>query len=368
MYSKQLDLARRLGFGRLIFMTQEAVVAADLEDQRIVIWNEAATRMFGWPVEEALGMPLVNLVPEELREAHLSGLARYRSGAEPALVGREPAELPAMTRSGERIAFSLTLNDVQHADARRYVLAIGRDVTAQRMAHDALAEANRMMEEFVANASHDLRTPLTSIVGFSHLLLESDDLGEKERREFVEIIARSAGQASRLVDDLLTISRIQSESVEADPTNVRLAELVRVIRGSLEADLVDGFDPGLTVWADPDHLQRMMVNLITNAQKYGEPPISVEAEGQGTWVEVRVRDRGPGVPEKYRERLFERFSHAGTEKTRGTGLGLSIVKGLAQANGGELFYRPGDPGSVFGLRLPAKAEAVPEDSTVRVRP
>jgi signal transduction histidine kinase len=115
--------------------------------------------------------------------------------------------------------------------------------------------------------------------------------------------------------------------------------------------------PDLVVRADRDHFQRIFANYATNAVKYGGPPIVAEASRIPSFVEVCVKDQGPGVPEIFVNRLFSKFARAETEATRsseGTGLGLSIVRGLAQANGGDTWYEPNSPsGSCFGVRLPS---------------
>ena len=350
--------ARRLGFGQLTFLTQEAVVAADAADGRIILWNPAAERLFGYTLAEAVGMSIANLVPEELRDAHLTGIARYAAGGEPVLVDLAVAELQALHKDGSRVDIALTLTSVppEYGDGEKTVVGVLRDNTLQRQAAEALARANEQMKDFMATASHDLRTPLTSIVGFAQLLLE-EGLSPEEHDEFLTIISRSAKAASKLVDDLLTISNIQADSVAVDPQPVRLMSVVEVVETDLGLELGKDFEPELEVTVDPDHLMRILINLVSNAVKYGGSPITIEAgtiEAGASEVamEIRVCDEGPGVPKEFRDRLFKRFSRAGTAKSQGTGLGLSIVQGLAEANGGEAFYEPRSPGSVFGVRLP----------------
>lgn len=359
----QLSLARRLGFGRLIFLTQEAVVAADAADQRIILWNPAAERLFGYSVEEAVGMPISNLVPPELRDAHLAGITRYAAGGEPVLVDRTVAELEAVCKDGSRVDVALTLTAVPsgQGEGDKIVVGIIRDITEQRRAAEALRKANETMKDFVATASHDLRTPLTSVFGFAQILRETPGLSDEERNEFLTIISRSAEAATKLVDDLLTVSNIHADSLSVDPRTLELSTLVPVVETSLGMELETDLEPGLEVVVDPDHLLRILTNLVSNASKYGGTPVRLEGERRNGRVEIRVRDQGPGVPAEYRDRLFKRFSRAGTDKSKGTGLGLSIVQGLAEANGGEAFFEPADPGSIFGVRLPT-ADSRPQPS------
>jgi signal transduction histidine kinase len=110
-----------------------------------------------------------------------------------------------------------------------------------------------------------------------------------------------------------------------------------------------------SVHADPDHVERILTNYVTNALKYGERPVEVEAREDDGWVEIRVRDHGSGVPEEFIPRMWEKFARPNdsSDREKGTGLGLSIVAGLARANGGTAWYEPNHPrGSCFCIRLP----------------
>jgi signal transduction histidine kinase len=169
---------------------------------------------------------------------------------------------------------------------------------------------------------------------------------------------RQATNLTRLVDDLLTVSRIEATALDVHREVVKLraaatqsmetfTERMSEIRLTMPA--------GLAILADPDHLQRILVNYVTNALKYGAPPIEVMASPANEWIEIRVSDSGKGVPPEFVPHLFERFARADAVRTAqpGTGLGLSIVKGLAEANGGDAWYEPGRPrGSCFVVRLP----------------
>lgn len=230
-------------------------------------------------------------------------------------------------------------------------------------ANVVLESANQSLQEFVAVASHDMRAPLTSILGYAEMMLAKwERIDDPRKMEFVGVIDQQGRRLRRLVDDLLTVSKIDMGAVEAhlEKLCVRI-ELERTLVDLGEArGLVDVVAPqDLQVLADPDHLHRILENYIGNALKYGAPPIAAEAGEAGEWVEFRVRDRGDGVPDEFVHRLFGKFARAESATTRakaGTGLGLSIVRGLARANGGEAWYEPNTPtGSCFGLRLPKPA-------------
>ena len=225
-------------------------------------------------------------------------------------------------------------------------------------ANSELQALNQAMRDFVAIASHDLRSPLTSVVGAAGLLSQRwGDLQDDKRGELLDMIERQAKHVSRMVEDLLTVSRIEAGQLDTHKAVLRLREEIEDIIGDFGQPV-----PEITlgaieyaVMADPDHLRRIMVNYVGNAMKYGSPPIEIAADVKDGWVEIRVKDHGQGVPEDFVPRLFGKFAR-GDGSQGGTGLGLSIVQGLARANGGDTWYEPNDPqGSCFAVRLPLVA-------------
>ncbi len=219
-----------------------------------------------------------------------------------------------------------------------------------------LEAADRVKSEFLAMASHELRTPLTSIQGFATTLqMRWPHLSEQDKLDFIDVIAEQGERLGRLVDDLLTMSRIEAGNlathVQPTPLHDLASRTVDQFGGRASARIPDD----LHVLADPDHVEQIIVNYVGNAIKYGEEPITVEAEAVGEWVELRVRDSGAGVPKEFVPQLFERFTQASDPTRRrssGTGLGLSIVRALAAAQEGEAWYEPNEPtGAVFAVRL-----------------
>lgn len=343
------------GIGRLFWVTSDAIVGADTESERIVLWNPAAEDLFGYPADEAVGMPLVGIVAPELHQAHLTGIRRYREGAPAALVGKSRVEVTAVTKDGSRRDVALTLADVSSDGSRRHVVAVIRDITDVRSAQVELERMNESMREFVATASHDLRTPVATILGFAQTLSNAGaSLSADQRQEFSDAILRGATRASRLVDDLLTLSQIQAGVVSSHVEAVDIADTAAEAVEMSGVTASRSVEAGLTAQVDRHHLERMLTNLLQNAARHGRPPVSVRAVRLGDAVEIRVTDAGPGVPENFRPRLFDRFARASTTAVEGTGLGLSIVRGLAAAHGGDAFYTTSDAGGAeFGIRLPA---------------
>lgn len=234
-------------------------------------------------------------------------------------------------------------------------------------ANDELADANRVLEganqsirDFVSIASHDLRGPISAVVGFASLMLTRwDEVSDEQKREFIAVIKRQSEHLTRLTDDLLMISRIEAGAVEAHIEEVVVARLLEQAAQDFietESRIVVSCSDDLRALADPEHVYRIVSNYLSNALKYGKPPVEAEAHEAGRWVEVRVCDRGDGISADLVPRLFEKFvrgKHPANKQERGTGLGLSIVRGLARANGGDAWYEPTDHGACFGVRLPA---------------
>jgi two-component system, OmpR family, phosphate regulon sensor histidine kinase PhoR len=240
----------------------------------------------------------------------------------------------------------------------RRAVAVLRDLTEQKR-----LEAIR--RDFIANASHELRTPVAAITGAVETLLSSGHLLEPSARQFVEMIARHADRLSRLTRELLDLSRLEAGDVHLEIGPVELAPLAAssldLIRARADEKRIKlGFDgpPGLRAMGDRRSLEQILVNLLDNAVKYTPPGgrVTVLTDGTGSSVVVSVLDTGPGIEPRHRGRIFERFYRADVGRARedgGTGLGLAIVKHLAQVQGGQVGVESGQGGSRFWVKLPA---------------
>jgi signal transduction histidine kinase/CheY-like chemotaxis protein/HAMP domain-containing protein len=236
------------------------------------------------------------------------------------------------------------------------------------------AKLERAKSEFVATASHELRSPLTSIKGFIELLNRSPENMSERQREFVEIILKSTDRLTELVSHLLDVARIEADHVEIDRRPVDAGEAAREV-AELMGPRIEEKHQRLSVYvapaaglvlADPSRLRQIVANLITNAHLYtGEGGnIHVRVEPERAWIQIAVQDDGVGMTEEQASRVFERFYRAGdgASGTPGTGLGLSIVKSLVELHGGQITVEsePG-VGSTFRVLLPA---AVPAPETL----
>ena len=255
------------------------------------------------------------------------------------------------------MTIALTLTEIPSTDRpEHFVVAVIRDVSQQKQAEEDLLRTNEAMRNFVAVASHDLRTPITGIIGFGRMLRDRPDAFTQEQRdEFLSAIVRSGERASRLIDDLLTVSKIDASLVEVRPEALSLASVATELAALLDPVPALDIDPALCVVVDRDHLARIVENLLSNANRYGRPPIVVSAAAvSDTSVELRVCDAGDGIPQEHVSRLFEKFLRVpGVSAVDSNGLGLSIVRGLAVANGGEVTYERTDAAATcFCVRLP----------------
>jgi signal transduction histidine kinase len=237
------------------------------------------------------------------------------------------------------------------------------DRLKESLAH--LTEMNRLKDDFVAAVSHELRTPLTSIQGYVKTLLRPEaNFDSEEQRSFLEAVDRQSDRLRNLIEDLLAVSRLESEEMSASAAVVSLPTLVdRVIdelgdRKTLHPIEID-FEQNLpVVVSDEGKIHQIVLNLVDNAFKYAPEgtPVTVRARREGEGVSLSVIDRGEGVPAGAQERIFDRFYQVDQSSTRrvgGTGLGLYISRRLGEAIGGRVWLETsGDEGSVFSLWVP----------------
>jgi len=229
-----------------------------------------------------------------------------------------------------------------------------------------IRELENTRREFVANVSHELRTPLSLIKGFVETLLNGAKDEPETATRFLHTIAKHTDRLTYLIEDLLTISRLESGQIVMNLHSIELQPEVARVLDDLQARAADKnvtfenlVPAGLGANADADRLQQVLFNLIENAIKYGRKGgrVSIGGKARSTnEVELWVHDDGPGIPSESRERVFERFyrvDRARSAETGGTGLGLSIVKHIVQAHGGEVGVKSeSGAGTTFFFTLP----------------
>jgi two-component system phosphate regulon sensor histidine kinase PhoR len=340
--------AQRTRLEAVIEAMEEAVLVVDA-DERVLLANPRLRELFSSPGAPVPldGRTLLEAVRQRdvvdtLRAALRAGETRERE--------------VAIGAAGER-AVRFQVAPFVQPDGSRGAVAVFHDVTELR-------RVESMRRDFVANASHELKTPLTSIRGYAERL--SDQKLPDGAVRAVEAIAGNARRLQVLVEDLLELSRIESGSMPLRPEAVSTAELARRLladldprlrAGQLEADVDAAGDTG--AWVDRRALEQILVNLLDNAIKYtpagGRIAVRI-GEGEGGRLQLAVEDTGIGIPRKDLPRIFERFYRVDPGRSRalgGTGLGLAIVKHLVQAVGGQVGVesQPGH-GSCFWVALP----------------
>lgn len=324
---------------------------------RFTFISSRYTEITGISVDNIIGKKRQDLSVEDLSgeawQAHLSDLANHRPFRDFRYVGRRP--------DGKTMVCSVSGNPF--FDASGQFLGY-RGTTTDVTKYE---ELNRLKSEFVSTASHELRTPLTSIHGALRLIA-SGAVGEvpEELRELVEIASNNSERLMYLVNDLLDLQRIESGAIEYRRAPVELSGLVaqaiesnRAYADQFEVDLRMGrADPDSWIEGDRDRLQQVLANLFSNAIKFsprGEP-VDVSILRRGNLVRVEIADQGPGVPDSFRDSLFDRFTQADGSDNRqvnGTGLGLSISKAIIDEHGGHIDFESVEgQGSTFYFDLP----------------
>lgn len=330
----------------------EGVVAVDT-DERVITMNRAAAALLG--VDPSLAQR--RSIQEVVRNPDLQRLVGQ------ALAHDEPVEEEILLRTpaGDRF-LQVNGSSLRDTDGRGIgAIAVLNDVTR-------LKALERMRREFVANVSHEIKTPVTAIKGFAETLLDgaSDDPGAAQR--FLRIIVGQADRLALIVEDLLALSSVE-QAKEGDAIELREAGMGEVLQAAVEVCGPKALAKGITVRLDtspvgvaginPPLLEQAVVNLIDNAVKYSPEGSTVEVTQRlvADEVVICVRDEGIGIAREHLPHLFERFYRVDKARSRavgGTGLGLAIVKHIAEAHHGRVSVEstPGK-GSVFCIHLPA---------------
>jgi PAS domain S-box-containing protein len=336
----------------LVEHSADAVVGTTL-DGTITSWNPAAERLYGYSAAEIAGQSLTRLIPPE-RSEELPGaiLARLERGER-----IEQLETVRLHRDGSPVEVALSISPIR--DSR------GELVGTSSIAHDigARLALQRLQDEFLALAAHELRNPLTALSAYVELLERRPSRDGRELRGIV----RQTARLRRLIDDLVDVARLERGHLALQRERLDLVELVQTSVAAAQAanpshpirlDLPTG--PLAGCW-DRDRIAQVLDNLLGNAAKYSpaESEIVVQVADQGQQVQVTVADRGSGIPPASLPRLFERFYRVqspGTGGVGGLGLGLYVSKSLVEAHGGTIWVESAaGQGSTFGFTLPAAA-------------
>ena len=380
------DLAKRV-----VESAHVAIIGTD-EVGRITLFNPGAVRLLGWQPEQVVGQftTMFHTEAEISRMAEVLGVEDRFVDVVYALSreDRGPEQMWFRHADGTERLLSLTLKPTLTPDGEAVgFVGTAEDVTEQARTHDALVEAlakeraavqqlqevDRVKESFVSSVSHELRTPITSISGYLEMLAEGD-FGELNDDQLgaIERVDNNSRRLLTLIDELLTLSRMQSAEVEPDFRPLDLRDVVRrasdVVRPTADARrqelalrLPEDVAP---VDGDMEMLERLVVNLASNAVKFtpecGHVEIGVDHDG--SIVELMVRDDGIGIPAEEQSRLFTRFFRASTAQDNavpGTGLGLAIAQRVVELHDGSIrIHSEVGEGTTVVVRLPLSDQAV----------
>ena len=334
----------------------EGVLAVDMQGLVMSV-NRAAAQMLQNPPQEGSGRS----VEEVVRNTELQHFIRRALDSAVSVEDRlvlhdspgaerhlQVSGAPLRDEAGQKIGVLIVLNDITQ-----------------------IHRLEQLRRDFVANVSHELKTPVTSIKGFIETLLDGAMDNPDDRRRFLEIIARQAHRLDSIIDDLLTLSRLEQQS-KSERAELAAAKIRPILTAAADLCQVFAAEKNIPIEIDcPDDLEgrvnaslceQAAVNLVDNAIKYSDAgrPVRLEAERVGEELLIRVRDHGCGIAADHLPRLFERFyrvDKARSRKLGGTGLGLAIVKHIAQFHNGRITVESQlNQGSVFTLYLPQRAD------------
>ncbi|MES2585042.1 MAG: ATP-binding protein [Pseudomonadota bacterium] len=353
----------------------DAVIRVDAAGT-IVGWNTQAHLIFGWTSEQALGRALhLTIIPEQYREAHLRGLARYMQGGASTVIDRR-IEITALHESGREFPIELAITRVMLDNPAKFEFcAFIRDITQRRQAEEDIKvslekqkELNQLKSRFVSMASHEFRTPLATILSSTDLLAHYyERLPATERSELFGSIALAVKRMTKMLEDILVIGKDEEERMECKPMPMALGGFCEALVQEQRSELTSAGPlrhtleltirgEGLQASFDEKLMRHIFGNLLSNAIKYspGGGAVTFDVHGGEQVFTFQVRDQGIGIPEADLPRLFETFHRAANVgNIVGTGLGLAIVKRSVDLHGGTLSVSSAlGEGTLFTVCLP----------------
>lgn len=332
--------------------------------------NPAAVRIFGHAAHGLVGQNVNMLMPSPYKEAHDGYLQNYQRTRVAGIIG-SGREVEGLRRDGSLFPMDLAVSEITQHGQTLYVGMV-RDISERK-------RMEQLKSEFVSTVSHELRTPLTAIAGALGLIA-SGTLGELPERSqrMIDIAHKNSLRLKHLINDLLDMEKITAGQLHFDlkarplmPLILQALDSHRTYGAERRVNLVLTSAPvDATVWVDDQRLMQVLANLLSNAIKFSPEDAAVEVTVQhrSKDVKVAVIDHGPGIPESFRSRIFEKFSQADSSDSRqkgGTGLGLAISRELMERMGGTIgFESQAGSGATFWIELPLHHSTETDDSCV----
>ncbi len=380
-------------FRRVVESAHDAILIIDTKGS-IEFCNQQALKSFRYPESELIGNSLAVLIPEAKRIAHETLHKEYFNEARARLMDRG-MELSARRKDGSEFPVDISLTPIKTGSETRVTVIIHDISEAKKISEErksmldqerlarVQSEERKLKAErknaekdlFLATLSHELRTPLTSILSWAQLILRNN-LDSDRTRHGLQIIEKSAKMQGQLIDDLLDTARIQSGKLSTKFVELDVLEVIQsaiaAVRPLAETNGVKIEEEfaikSEKIWGDPDRLQQIVWNLLTNAVKFSTSGSTVQVRVESPLIEgkrnvsVQVVDHGKGIEETFLPRLFERFSQADSSSIRnhgGLGLGLALVRDLTLLHGGSVKAESKGlgQGSTFTVLLPVSSDA-----------
>lgn len=338
---------------------------------RIIAFNKACERIFGYAADEVRGRNVSCLMPEPYHDEHDGYLERYHNGGEARIIGKG-REVRGLRKDGSTFPLDLAVAKVE-VDGHVLYSGIVRDITERKQAEAKILLQNEELGRFAFMASHDLKEPLRSIEAFAEILsLDYADKLDAEGQNYLEILMSSASRLRAVVNDVLEYSRLDTDlgSAEEFDAGKVLKQLRDELRDQLEQTGGQVTMEELPVLrGDRVRFYRLLQNLISNALKYcppeRQPEVHVSAALHNDFWQFRVQDNGIGIDPEYYSVIFEMFKRLHTRDTySGTGIGLAICRRIVENWEGEIWIEAApENGSVFCFTFPATTGMISGEGT-----
>ena len=369
----------------IIGSAMDGIIAVD-DQQRIIVFNAAAEKMFGYTASEMLGQSLGRLIPERFRAAHAGHIRKFEQTHVTHRRADALGTIFGLRANGEEFPIEASISQTTDSGAKLFTVIL-RDVTERRLAEQLqlenvrleersrqFEEANRVKSEFLANMSHELRTPLNGIIGFTELLVDGK-LGtlNPKQSEYLETVLDSGNHLLELISDILDLVDVEASKMELSPETFPLRKaieeasaLAKPIAEKKRIHLAMDVAPELgEITLDQSKFKQMLCNLLSNAIKFTQDGGKVEifAASYGAHhFKLVVKDTGIGIKSEDLQRIFRPFEQLDSSASRrheGTGLGLAVTQKIVELQGGTIgveseFGR----GSTFTIVMPIATRKV----------
>jgi len=336
----------------------DCIVSID-EQGKIIEFNQAAVATFGFSKEEAIGKDMADLIiPERLQKQHRQGMAHFLATGVGPILGKR-IEMPALRKNGQEFPVEVSIVAIELSNQKIFTSFI-RDIADQKRAakelqaaKDAAESANLAKSTFLANMSHEIRTPLGAVLGFSELLLNSQ-IGPSEKIRFASAIKHNGELLSKIINDILDLSKVEAGKMETEIKAVNLREVctdtqslldLKASNKGIALNFTIDTDVPKIIFTDPIRLKQILLNIVGNAIKFtdkGYVQVQIKLDKsllKSPKIIFIVEDSGRGISSEHAAKLFALFSQADNSTKRnfgGTGLGLFLSKRLSNLLGGDI--------------------------------